>query len=402
MFKLTRALSVNAVVITCYLVLLTAPQQAWAQSTSDFDPTDLCPLIANGTKIKDQRYCNVYITCMNDTSISGSCGDQFYDRNTGECVDPTTITCLSSDPCAKRPTGFVDDPYSCNYYYYCANGVGTRGQCSTGLNYNPETNNCVRNFSCEITMLPEDYCNIVPEGVFIGVPGSCTEYQVCWQSQLLNGTCPDGFYFDAYRGGCDYPSHVDCAQHNSNVPEDIPADVECTEAGVFISDGVSCDGYFYCGALVDGEFDMRHGRCPVDRFFDPTDGGQCVARTSIKCDHDRCVTLGMDFIQMANVNDDGCRGFSLCQNGKTIGNAVCPEGEYFDELAQLCVNRVVNYVACAADAASASADDDGAGTTTQMVYGQAATTLNPNADFVSLVSVLKPKVLSAVPVPRLL
>ncbi|XP_061402716.1 peritrophin-44-like [Musca vetustissima] len=403
-----------AVPLVCLLVALTV-QTAFGQTanktcstnsttntscttsrSSDFNPDELCPLIPYGTKIKDPRFCNVYISCMNDTSVTGSCGEQFFDRDTGECVDPTTINCLSSDPCAKKPTGFVADPYSCSNYYYCANGVGTLGKCSTGLNYNPDTNNCVRNFSCEITMLPEDYCNIVPEGVFIKVPDSCTEYQLCWQSKLLNGTCPDGFYFDAYRGGCDYPNHVECSHHKDQLPN-IPEDVKCTESGVFISDGVTCDGYFYCSELADGTFDMRYGRCPADRFFEPTDGGQCAPRTSVKCEHNRCVTMGMDFIQMANVNGDGCVGFSLCQNGQTIGQAQCPQGQYFDEWSQLCVDQVIDYVAC-----SKGEGDDAAvpSTTTTEVISKAAAEFFSYPNVVLQKAGLAAQILSPVVVPR--
>ncbi|XP_011291528.2 peritrophin-44-like [Musca domestica] len=370
--------------------------------SSNFSPDTICPLLPDGTKIKDPRYCNVYIVCQNDTSTSYSCGQQFFDRDTGECVDPATIDCLSSNPCAKKPTGFVADPYSCSNYYYCSNGVGTLGQCSTGLNYNPDTNNCVRNFSCEITMLPEDYCNIVPEGVFIKVPGSCTEYQLCWRTELLNGTCPDGFYYDAYRGGCDYPSNVECVEHNSQLPN-IPEDVKCSEAGVFISDGVTCNGYFYCSSIGEGEFGMRHGNCPVDRFFDPADGGQCVPRTDIVCEHNRCVTLGMDFIQMASNTGDGCRGFSLCQNGQTIGQASCPSGEYFDEWSQLCVDHVIDYVACAGDGDN-SADGSSStstSTTTPTVTAEPESTINTNSEVAEKLLALPQRILTPVPVPRL-
>ncbi|XP_013101465.1 peritrophin-44 [Stomoxys calcitrans] len=331
------------------LVLLIA-QQSLAQGNDTFNPNTLCPLLANGTKIKDPRYCNVYIVCMNDTSVSGSCGDQFFDLNTGLCVDPDTIDCISSNPCAKQSTGFAPDPYSCNGYYYCSNGVGTHGECSSGLNYNPDTNNCIRNFPCEITMLPDDYCNIVPVGAFIKVPDSCTQYQTCWQSQLLNGTCPTGFLFDAFRGDCDYPQNVNCVDKNN--PE-IPVEVSCNQTGVFISDGVTCNGYFYCGEKNDeGDYKMIHGNCPVDRFFVATNGGECLPRTSIRCPYDRCVTLGLDFMQMANIDDDGCIGFAICQYGKEISRAECPQGQYFDEMAQLCVDEEITYAACSTSPSS--------------------------------------------------
>ncbi|XP_075161955.1 peritrophin-44 isoform X2 [Haematobia irritans] len=370
--------------ITTLLLVLLIGQQTVAQGNDVFNPDTLCPLIANGTKIKDPRYCNVYIVCMNDTSISGSCGDQFFDCNTGECVDPASVNCISSDPCAKNPTGFVADPYTCNGYYYCSDGVGTRGECSAGLNYNPETNNCIRNFPCEITMLPEDYCNIVPVGAFIKVPGSCTEYQTCWQSKLLNGTCPAGFYFDAFKGDCDYPHNVDCVDDNNPDPE-IPADVACNKTGVFISDGVSCNGYFYCGDKnADGDYDMIHGTCPVDRFFDATDGGQCLARTKVRCPYDRCVTLGMDFMQMANLDGDDCKGFAICQYGKEISRAECPSGQYFDEMSQLCVTEPVTYAACSTTVATTTTSSPASSTepttTTEETTGESSTTATSSVE----------------------
>lgn len=315
----------------------------------DFNPDLLCTYIANNTKIKDPTACNKYITCIDQKPISGICeGDLFYDRNTGSCVPPDSVKCYSSNPCATKPgvNGFVADPYSCNGYYYCQNGKGTHGNCSPGMNFNPISMNCIRNYPCEVKILPEDYCNIVPDGVFIKVPDSCTEYQMCWHDKLINGTCPDTFYFNAFLGECDYPNDVDCVERTTLAPE-IPDGVKCTEAGVFISDGVSCNGYYYCNGQEDGSIELIHGECPFERFFDPSDGGACVVRTTIACPYNRCVTLGYHNIQMANINDGGCRGFLLCQDGKVIGQSECPEGEYFNELEQLCTTEVINYPACA-------------------------------------------------------
>lgn len=308
----------------------------------------MCTYIANGTKIKDPSACNTYITCVDDEPISGTCGNLFYDRNTGECVDPSTVKCYSSNPCAATPgvNEFVPDPYSCNGYYYCSNGKGTHGECSAGWNFNPDSKNCIRNFSCEITILPEDLCNIVPDGVFIKVPGTCTEYQTCWRNTLLNGTCPDTFYFNPFTGQCDYPSEVDCPDATTPQPE-IPETVECTIADVFIADGRTCNGYYYCRGNSNGTIDLIHGNCPVDRFFNPANNGSCVIRTNITCPYNRCVTLGLDYIQLANINNDGCTGFSICQDGEEIAKSSCPTDQYFDEMSQRCTTDVITYPACA-------------------------------------------------------
>ncbi|XP_046807336.1 peritrophin-44 [Lucilia cuprina] len=315
----------------------------------EFNPDLLCTYIANNTKIKDPSACNKYITCVNQKPLPGICeGDLFYDRNTGSCVPPNTVKCYSSNPCAATPgvDGFVSDPYSCSGYFYCKNGKGSHGACSSGMNFNPNTKNCIRNYTCEVKILPEDYCNIVPDGVFIKVPNSCNAYQMCWHGELINGTCPDTFYFNAFKGDCDYPTNVDCMETTTLAPK-IPENLKCTKAGVFISDGVSCNGYYYCKGHSDGNIELIHGECPFERFFDPSNDGECVLRTNITCPYNRCVTLGYHNIQLANIDDDGCRGFWLCQEGEIIGRTECPNGMYFDELLQLCTHEVVNYPACA-------------------------------------------------------
>lgn len=213
------------------------------------------------------------------------------------------------------------------------------------MNFNPKTKNCIRNYPCEVKMLPEDYCNIVPDGVFIKVSNSCTAYQMCWHDELINGTCPDYFYFNALTGECDYPKDVNCVESTTLAPK-LPEDLKCTRAGVFISDGISCNGYYYCMAHEDGNIELIHGVCPFERFFDPSDGGACVVRTNISCLHNRCVTLGYRTIQLANINDDGCTGFLICEDGEIIGQSECPSGQYFNEWLQLCTTEMVTYPAC--------------------------------------------------------
>ncbi|XP_011291529.1 peritrophin-44 [Musca domestica] len=321
-----------------YLMLSTVGP-SYGQPETTFDPDTLCPLVAHGTKIKDPRYCNIYVECLENDIVTRSCEDLYFDIQLGQCVDPLTTTCLSSQPCIGKNGVFVADPYNCESYYYCSNGVGIQGQCSAGMSFNPETGFCVRDFPCHITMYPEDYCNLFAEGVFVKVPDSCRHYQTCWRSELINGSCPGILFFDAPRGGCDDPLKVDC---DEPMPE-IPEHVVCRENNEFISDGISCDGYFFCQQNLDGEFRMFPGSCPKGRFFDK---GECVPRSHTKCDHDRCVGMGYEYMQMVNIDGDGCRGFAVCQRGKEIGRSQCPEGWYFDEWEQFCVDKEIQYESC--------------------------------------------------------
>ncbi|EDV39450.1 uncharacterized protein Dana_GF25312 [Drosophila ananassae] len=314
------------------------------EALGTFDPNVICGLVVNGTKMNDPRACNAWVQCIDGEPVSGTCGSGlFYDRESEECLASDKVKCVSSDPCAALANGFTADPYSCNGYYYCQNGKGTHGACSPGMNYSPGTEDCIRNFPCAAKMDPDSICNILPDGVFIKDATNCNGYQMCWNTQVLNGTCPGTFYFSASAAECVYPKDEVCAFTPAPV---IAAEGVCPQAGVFVSDNSTCNGYYYCRELADGEISLEHGVCSEERFFVATDGGACVPRSKVKCDYDRCVGLGNSTIQLANESNDGCRGYSLCQDGSVIGQGTCPQDEYFDEVSQRCTTQVISYPAC--------------------------------------------------------
>ncbi|XP_017059374.1 peritrophin-44 [Drosophila ficusphila] len=311
---------------------------------STFNATLICELVVNGTKMNDPRACNAWVQCVDGSPVGGTCGTGlFYDRESQECLTSSSVKCLSSDPCAALPTGFAADPYSCNGYYYCKDGKGTHGVCNTGMNFNPGTQDCIRDFPCTDKMDPDSYCNILPDGVFVKNPNNCNGYQMCWDGQVLNGTCPGTFYFKSSTAECDYQQDVEC---DVTPVTDVVEKGVCPESGGFISDNSTCNGYYYCKPMADGEFTLEHGECSDGRFFLASDGGACVPRSKVKCDYDRCVGLGNSTIQLANESDDGCRGYSICQDGVVIGQGTCPQDEYFDEVTQRCTTQVITYAAC--------------------------------------------------------
>uniref|UniRef100_A0A1I8PVK9 Chitin-binding type-2 domain-containing protein n=1 Tax=Stomoxys calcitrans TaxID=35570 RepID=A0A1I8PVK9_STOCA len=577
----------------------------FALPENTFDPDELCPLIAYGTKIKDPNYCHVYIECRSDTSTSFSCRQsEWFERNRGKCVRKGTIKCLSSQPCWGQHDIFVADPYSCQRYFYCENGEGVQRHCQDGSMFNPNSRKCDSNYRCKITLLPEDYCNIVPDGVHIKDPLTNDGYHTCRNSKMHYEKCKKDHEFNAAKGKCEKakkpekpetttqrPESTDTqppttektteepgstehpsttiepettetvtteqettratetetpstsvatqttedpetteepqTTHTTELPTEtpepettteepattekptqtttlepsestenpnsteeppttegsgttngttettqepeltestvnpettttantttqdpstespetdptstgqpnttpepettqptettttpeesetttqepevtestvnpettttadattqdtstespeteptstgqpnttpepettqppeittttnpeIPNEVKCLEHDVFISDGQSCDGYYYCMMTQTGEFQMQYGRCNPERFFTPENGGACLLRSNVRCPYNRCIDMGIDHMQMANIDGDGCRGFSLCQDGREIGTNVCPNGFYFDEVKQRCTDEVVSYVACA-------------------------------------------------------
>ncbi|SPP84709.1 peritrophin-48 [Drosophila guanche] len=341
--------------------------------SATFDPSVICSLVVNGTKINDPRVCNGWIECTAGQPVAGTCGaGLFYDRESEKCVDSDSIQCLSSDPCASVLNGFAADPYSCSSYYYCLDGKGTKGYCPTGMNFSAGTETCIRMYPCKLNMDPDSYCNILPDGVFIKDSSNCNGWQMCWDGEVISGTCPGTFYFSASSASCDYPQNVAC---DISVPPLIAEKGVCAQAGDFVSDKVSCNGYYYCHELADGQMALEHAVCSDGRFFLAADGGACVPRTNVACPYDRCVGLGNTTIQLASESDDGCRGFAICQDGVSIGTGTCPAEEYFDELTQRCTTAVISYPACQTQVVAHTANnDDTTGTSTSDSPRQATST----------------------------
>ncbi|XP_055856193.1 peritrophin-48 [Episyrphus balteatus] len=317
---------------------------------SNFNATFACTIVQNGTVLKDPTSCNTWIQCINQKPISGSCPNGlFFNRNTNKCVDPDTIKCLSSEPCASVTTKngtFLADPYSCSSYYYCLNGVATLGACSSGLNYNPETDVCIQNFTCPQNLDPDNWCNIIPDGQFFSNLQRCRKYHFCQNGILENGTCPTGYYFNAFKSICDYEKNVYCPLAELRKFKKSGQGI-CQNDGQFLSDNTTCSGYFYCQLEESGEFQMIWQNCSNGRFFDPLDGGKCGYRSDVECKYDRCVGMGLNGIQLVNGQSDSCRGYLICQDGKQIGNGTCPDDKkYFDEDLQRCTSDVVQFPAC--------------------------------------------------------
>ncbi|KAH8261338.1 hypothetical protein KR044_007417, partial [Drosophila immigrans] len=336
---LSDSIKYHCIALSIVLIALPAARCA-------FDPELFCTLVVDGTKMKDPRACDTWIECVNGAPISGSCDEgQFYDRQSKSCLPSDEIKCISSNPCAAVETGFAVDPYSCNGYYYCREGKATLGECKAGYNFNPGLESCIRDYPCTIGMDPNSICNILADGEFIKDHSNCNGWQMCWKGQVIVDTCSDTFYFDAQQAKCEYPKNTECI-HTEPPPQKAEPDT-CPQSGVFVSDGQTCNGYFYCRENEAGEMLLLPGSCSEGRFFSDAQQGSCVPAEKLRCGYDRCANRGYASIELANVSDDGCRGFAVCQDGATIATDTCPDEQYFDELTQRCTSEIISYAACA-------------------------------------------------------
>ncbi|XP_060654966.1 peritrophin-48 [Drosophila nasuta] len=335
----------TAIRLNC--VLLSFALIAFQSVNCAFDPESICSLVMDGIKMKDPRACDTWIECLNGSPISGSCDEgYFYERESQSCLPADEVKCISSNPCAAIETGFAADPYSCNGYYYCREGQATLGECRAGYNYNPGLETCIRDYPCTIGMDPNSICNILPDGVFMKDSSNCNGWQMCWRGNVIIDTCSDTFYFDAAQSKCEYPQNVQCS--HTEPPPQIADDETCPQSDIFVSDGKTCNGYYYCHENDAGEMLLLAGTCSEGRFFNAAQQGSCVPQEKLHCSYDRCVNRGQSHVELANVSDDGCRGYSICQDGVTIGIGICPADQpYFDELTQRCTSEIISYAACA-------------------------------------------------------
>jgi len=323
-----------------YILILMFIQTNNSHGFEDFDPNTFCQLVPNNTRIKDPRACNTAIDCIDGKPNDGLVCEEgyFYDRNNFDCVPKDEIKCISSTPCLTL-NDFEANPYDCYLYYYCKGSV-VSGTCTNGFTFDPVELLC-KNMECKLLMDPNSYCNIVPDGVFIQNKNDCSSYKVCWDGEVLTGYCPEGYYYDVLNDVCDFMQNVECPNETKPNPNEL-----CSSGGTFVADPDSCNGYYYCFENENGGIDYTFGRCPTGRFFSLEKNGTCIARTETVCQQDRCVTLGYTKIQMANRYNDNCQGFSICQDGKTIGSNTCPESFYFDEVIQKCTEEPIEYPAC--------------------------------------------------------
>jgi Chitin binding Peritrophin-A domain len=82
------------------------------------------------------------------------------------------------NPCEGLSGVFVNDPSSCQAYFFCVNGQGIANQCEEGFFFNEAEQLC--DFEANVACV-----DCPPTGVhLIPVPGSCTEYFV---SHLVSG-----------------------------------------------------------------------------------------------------------------------------------------------------------------------------------------------------------------------
>lgn len=319
-------------VATCLLLIIALDGLPRTQAMYN----NICRLFPDGTKIGDPRSCDSYITCTNSTEVSTKCpNNQIFSVDSKKCVSSKTGC---EDPCAPDIDDYwIADPKSCSGYYFCSNGVGVLGHCSSDQHFSEEKQECF--FSETSKCKGDSYCKVVPNGINFRDESNCEKYRVCLRGKLKSKNCPKGQWFDRELGQCAAKALV---KNCKILSAKICMNGRKTEKNKYVKDRQTCRGYYYCkdkGKEVDENPEWH--QCKEDFFFNYKDQS-CTHPLNVECDSDRCDGRGDLFVN----SDKDCQHYLVCQNGVTIAERKCADETFFDEKRQGCTSEVIEYDIC--------------------------------------------------------
>uniref|UniRef100_A0A1I8NMQ3 Chitin-binding type-2 domain-containing protein n=1 Tax=Stomoxys calcitrans TaxID=35570 RepID=A0A1I8NMQ3_STOCA len=340
---------------------------ASAKSVANDDNTptvpELCALLPGATILRPNS-CTNWVKCppfTNSTDYEeGSCVfGLYFNKDEGMCMYKEEMECpyessntVAGNRCARENEGtFMADHGNCNGYVYCKDGKEMKSQCPNNLVFDPKRSECVYEFqytcpSARPSNKSNPICLSFPNNVYFADPDDCTKYSHCLNGSLVTYECGEDQAWDHHKGICVPTSEVVCLPTSKKPePESEVCGTKTTVLVGPISDGVSCNGYYFCKKMENNTRDRKpeHFTCAPGYFFD-NDTLSCRDRLNVKCSHDRCEGMDNKYV---NVPGD-CKAYALCKNNVSTTKGNCPNNYFFDERTQGCTPRVVSYAACSA------------------------------------------------------
>lgn len=285
--------------------------------------------------------CGRYVQCINGTAIVKSCSGVLHfdpkkkhcdwpwaagcgDSNLTPTPEPSSETVNCDCNCCLKPMG-----KDCKSFILCINKVGFERTCSSGLLFNPQTENCDFAENVECTVAPPDipiYSCPEYQGLFPH-PEDCQKFIHCDHGVAHVKNCPSDLHFNPQLKVCDWPYSAGCQGYPTLQPafedDEVPCDL-CESC--FIPVGNDCASYIFC----------RNGtgyklRCTESLLFNPKIEA-CDVASNVDCPNPpktRC--------QKANglFPAEECSQFIHCSNGIAYLKD-CPDGLNFNAQTLVC------------------------------------------------------------------
>ncbi|XP_017474423.1 PREDICTED: peritrophin-48 [Rhagoletis zephyria] len=324
--------------LTVLLILFTNRSRA---SVSD----DICHFFPNETTVRDPNSCSQYITCINSVSHYTACSSStpYFDKDTGKCVKTLSDYSNCGVFCEDSVGQFIDDPTSCNGYYYCNDATTPiRGTCPDNTHFNSTLQACVYKTDSQCKLKELDVCAIAKNGVKVASDTDCRKYYECKKGVLSESQCGRGLYYNALSGTCLAKWRVNCAKHP--LPDNVCGTTKNPYINQFVSDDATCRGYYYCNDKIVPDPAPKWGQCSNGTFFDAKTE-TCANPLTVACPSgaDRCEGRSLTFV---SGSEKGCRQYLRCQDGKTEAELSCGN-RFFDENLVACISSPITYQSCA-------------------------------------------------------
>lgn len=241
----------------------------------------------NGVWVADPTECQKYSYCQNGAPFAGSCPEyQHFSEASQSCQHSVDSTCIDvNNICELVPskTKFRKED-DCGDYYECNDSeVHTQKSCITSKKrqyFNVETGTCVEPNTIECTAHSKTgICSKSTKPTFVSDKATCRGYFYCRaMSPVIDldpvwMQCREGYFFDADIQACAPANQVVCT-HN-----------RCEGRGTMLvtSSSNNCHNYIRC---VDNK-QVTEETCHFDHFFDESISACTSTIIYDKCCDDR-------------------------------------------------------------------------------------------------------------------
>ncbi|XP_035223247.1 fibrillin-3-like isoform X2 [Stegodyphus dumicola] len=262
------------------------------------------------------KFDNVTQMC----SWTGSCGGDESQISTPEPVSNTT-TCDCN--CCLQPVG-----NDCRGFILCIEHIGFKGSCSSGLLFNPKTENCdfPENVQCEVSPDPSGYQCPEYEGLFPHTD-DCKKFIHCAHGFPYIKDCPVNLHFNPTLKVCDWPYSAGCEGFPTVEPPPDDHKLPCdTCSSCFIPNENDCAAYLYCKNGT--AYKMR---CSDNLLFNPQTE-VCDLASNVDC---AIPPSGHCPKRDGLFPSPDCFKFIHCSNGiPYLKN--CPDGLQFNSYSLVC------------------------------------------------------------------
>ncbi|XP_076315203.1 uncharacterized protein LOC143227818 isoform X3 [Tachypleus tridentatus] len=312
----------------------------------------VCPT-PNGM-FKNDENCSTFWICSNGIGTLHNCpAGLHWSHVLKRCEWPCVAQCDSSipvcptsttsaepttkDPICPCPECISLNPFDCQSYFKCKNGLRVKMYCPEDLYFNQETKMCDQLYNVECPNVGDPTLCKMPNGKFI-FPGDCNKYVECINGIAFIRQCKWEQRFDELR--------KTCISDNGGC-EKVGKDPVCKKVNGLFAKKDDCSQFYHCS---NGFSYVKN--CPASLFFNPrlkvcdwpwnvNDCGVdpvpdpdpiCEVNPNIKCPSCAC--------RVPDPHD--CGTFYECTvDGRTC-KKICPAGLKFNAIKMMC-DRPENY-----------------------------------------------------------